>query len=241
MIDLKRPCFVFIDARVIPGYLRDDVTLQCGDSLGWMDQTECYRGRWIKYLSNSQQRIVSQHDTWTPGVAMPLKLSQLKESHEGVYSCEIWKGWHCVHKSNITLKLKGKIWFYPHTFLLTIMKKKQKKPTTHLSPVFGLDLCQNANFKECWMSRAAHPLRWSARWINRSAHPVTFPGFCWTLEHLDLSRLKGPNLTVYHSTSTRWMTGTGGGTDVNITLEGLRDALNLIYKPKVSFSNSSLY
>lgn len=115
-MDLKHICFILKDARVIAGYLEDDVTLQCGDSLGWMDLMESYRGRWIKYLNNSQQLIVSQHEKWMPGADMPLKLSKLKESHEGVYSCEIWRGWDCVHKRNINSKVSFAITFTPFYF-----------------------------------------------------------------------------------------------------------------------------
>lgn len=101
----------------------DDVTLLCGDFTGQPDETECYRGRWIKYLDNGQQDILDPRAKVVPGGDMALKLRKLRKSHEGLYSCEIWKGWDRVHISNTTLKFKGKICLYVYIFLISLQKK----------------------------------------------------------------------------------------------------------------------
>lgn len=93
-------------------------------------------------MNNSQQVVLDQRDTWMPGQDMSLKLSKLKKSHEGLYSCEIWKGWHRARVANVTLKVKGKIHLYIYTFLISQAKNK------HPSSVFGHGLLQTAELKE---------------------------------------------------------------------------------------------
>lgn len=102
--------FILKDA-VIYGSRDEDVTLRC-DAIHGMAGEGCFRGRWIKTVDNSAEVILYQRDKWKPGEDMPLKLSKLRESDEGLYSCEIWKGWESVHIRSITLKLKGKNHLY---------------------------------------------------------------------------------------------------------------------------------
>jgi hypothetical protein len=40
---------------------------------------------------------------------LSLSLRDVRKSDEGLYSCEVWLGWSCVHVKNITLKVKGKM------------------------------------------------------------------------------------------------------------------------------------
>lgn len=82
----------------------------------------------MKFLNNNREAILDQCDKWTPGEDMSLKFSKLKESDEGLYSCEIWNGWERVYIRIISLKTEGKIHLYIYSFFISWQK-------IHISPL----------------------------------------------------------------------------------------------------------
>lgn len=98
----------------------EDVTLSCFDQKASVPK-DCYRVKWVKYPLDHGSRQ-SDIFVWpkTPKVhdadrvkweanehgQMFLLLSKVQKSDEGLYSCEIWSGWECIHAKNISLKVK---------------------------------------------------------------------------------------------------------------------------------------
>uniref|UniRef100_H3C4I9 Immunoglobulin domain-containing protein n=1 Tax=Tetraodon nigroviridis TaxID=99883 RepID=H3C4I9_TETNG len=78
----------------------------------------CHRVQWVKYATGVRSIILS----WPKSLSFPdaervnlrpdengthfISLTTLQESDEGLYSCEIWSGWNCIHVQNTTLKIK---------------------------------------------------------------------------------------------------------------------------------------
>ncbi|KAM8869383.1 uncharacterized protein AB9W97_016759 isoform 2-T2 [Spinachia spinachia] len=99
----------------------EDTVLPCFGSYV-MDPKGCYRFKLIKYATDSSLLkcwLIPAKPTTTKlqdaksgkwevngneQVSFCLKKTQL--SDEGLYGCEIWKGWHCILKKNIYLKVR---------------------------------------------------------------------------------------------------------------------------------------
>ncbi|XP_032374260.1 uncharacterized protein LOC116691051 [Etheostoma spectabile] len=97
----------------------EDVVLPCFNA-SVMDPKSCYRVKLMKSDTNTSQvkvilarpKIHNLRDAkrvkWqTDGNGqMSLYLTKSQKSDEGLYICEIWKGWDCVSVKTISLKVK---------------------------------------------------------------------------------------------------------------------------------------
>ncbi|XP_054477962.1 uncharacterized protein LOC129109846 [Anoplopoma fimbria] len=97
----------------------EDILLPCFDSYA-MDPKDCYRFKLIKYATDSSQMKVILVRPKTPkfqdakrvkwdadgNQEVSLLLTKTQLSDAGLYGCEIWQGWDCIHVKNIFLKVK---------------------------------------------------------------------------------------------------------------------------------------
>ncbi|XP_044213884.1 uncharacterized protein LOC122986659 [Thunnus albacares] len=97
----------------------EDALLPCFNS-SVIDPKNCYRVKWTKQVTHPRQMkvILTRPKTskfqdadrvkWEAdgNGQMSLLLTKLQKSDEGLYSCEIWKGWDCILVKNISLKVK---------------------------------------------------------------------------------------------------------------------------------------
>lgn len=121
----------------------EDALVPCFNSTV-MDPKSCYRVRLVKYDTDASQivmfawpekiqgakRIKWRHDG---NGNVSLYLTNVTKSDEGLYSCEVCKGWECTLVKNISFKVKGKI---THFILLIL----QLNPTYVLHHSF-LNCC----------------------------------------------------------------------------------------------------
>ncbi|XP_063735104.1 uncharacterized protein LOC134861652 isoform X2 [Eleginops maclovinus] len=99
--------------------LEEDVVLPCFDPL-MMDPKICFRVKLIKHATSySQMKVIlarpkthrfkdAQRVKWQAdgNGQMSIFLSKSQKSDEGLYGCEIWKGWDNSVVNNISLKVK---------------------------------------------------------------------------------------------------------------------------------------
>lgn len=89
-----------------------DAVLPCSNVGKYSESS--YRVRWLK---DGKEMVIptrppnAEHVKWEPDRKVSLLLMNVQKSDEGLYRCEIWHGWERIHVKNISLKIKGKIWF----------------------------------------------------------------------------------------------------------------------------------
>ncbi|XP_076594171.1 CXADR-like membrane protein [Chaetodon auriga] len=107
------------DDSLVIASQEDDAVLPCFNSTA-MNPKSCYRVKWIKHGTDLRQMKVILARPKTPKIRdaervkweadgkgqMSLFLTKLQKSDEGLYSCEIWRGWECMLVKNISLKVK---------------------------------------------------------------------------------------------------------------------------------------
>ncbi|XP_010792846.1 uncharacterized protein [Notothenia coriiceps] len=99
--------------------LEEDVVLPCSDPL-MTDKDTWFRVKLIKHATNSSRIKViiarpeiskfkdAQRVKWQADKngQMSITLTKSQKSDEGLYGCEIWKGWDSILVKNISLKVK---------------------------------------------------------------------------------------------------------------------------------------
>lgn len=123
--------------ETVSGSQEEHAFLPCFNS-SVMDPKTCYRVKWTKQETDSgQMKVILTWPTTNLKDAnrvkleadenskMSLVLNNLQKSDEGLYTCEIWKGWECILAKNISLKVKGNI----SHFSLLILAPLQMNPT----------------------------------------------------------------------------------------------------------------
>ncbi|KAK5922461.1 hypothetical protein CgunFtcFv8_019721 [Champsocephalus gunnari] len=99
--------------------LEEDVVLPCSDPL-MTDKDTCFRVKLTKHATHSSQMKVilarpeiskfkdAQRVKWQADKngQMSITLTKSQKSDEGLYGCEIWKGWDSILVQNISLKVK---------------------------------------------------------------------------------------------------------------------------------------
>lgn len=99
--------------------LDGDAVLHCADSE--VNPESCHRVRWVRYDGRVGQIILSkpkmlnvsdaERAEWSADGKRQhsLSLTKVQLSDNGLYSCEIWRGWDRVHVQNRSLVVKGQI------------------------------------------------------------------------------------------------------------------------------------
>ncbi|KAM3614893.1 uncharacterized protein V6R79_020396 [Siganus canaliculatus] len=123
LLIITSECKVEIETFVT-GYQGEDVAFHCFNS-DEMQPKNCSRVQWLKIETQPRQPKVILVRPSTPRFQdaervkweadkngkMSFHLTKLQRSDEGLYRCEIWQGWDCIHQTNISLKVKEcKIW-----------------------------------------------------------------------------------------------------------------------------------
>ncbi|KAI9536507.1 hypothetical protein NQZ68_032302 [Dissostichus eleginoides] len=104
---------------IVSASLEEDVVLPCSDPV-MTDKDTCFRVKLIKHATDSSQMKVilarpeiskfkdAQHVKWQADKngQMSITLTKSQKSDEGLYGCEIWKGWDSILVKNISLKVK---------------------------------------------------------------------------------------------------------------------------------------
>lgn len=103
--------------------LDGDAVLHCADVE--VTPESCHRVRWVKYAKHGSQTLLSkpkmpnvpdaERVEWRPDGKrnLSLWLSRVQPLDEGLYGCEIWRGWDRVNVRNTSLMLKGQIYCNP--------------------------------------------------------------------------------------------------------------------------------
>ncbi|XP_031708343.1 uncharacterized protein LOC116386358 isoform X1 [Anarrhichthys ocellatus] len=93
----------------------EDIVLPCFENYR---TTSCYRVKLIKYATDaSQMKVIlarpkipklkdAERVKWDADRNVSLFLTKTQLSDEGLYGCEIWQGWDCIHVKNISIKVR---------------------------------------------------------------------------------------------------------------------------------------
>lgn len=116
-------CFCDCDLAVVVS-IEEEAVLPCVAPEPYLAES-CHRVRWIKNVSGAEQEILfkparvgNPERVKNPDVARVKWKSDGNESHslfltkviksdEGMYSCEIWRGWDRISVQNTSLTIKG--------------------------------------------------------------------------------------------------------------------------------------
>ncbi|XP_029133787.2 junctional adhesion molecule-like isoform X1 [Labrus bergylta] len=165
-------------SETVAATLQEDVVLPCFIS-NLTDPKSCYRIKWMKNTSGANQKVIlarpkttnirdAERVKWeTNGRGeTSLILTKLQKSDEGVYTCEICKGWACSIVKNITLIVK-------QCKSLTAMKEPPGK-SVNLNCHVNMTSGQQGPLKIFWqMLKGDNPVNITSKAVGMNGRSLT--------------------------------------------------------------------